>query len=228
MGNRNIDPFSDEPIEEVSEKEPEIKQGESLETEDLPPAKPIKKKKRKNTPARNVAITGTLTAISVVMMALTCYLPLTIAPLVVISLCYNLAFEKCGVPYGVMGILASVGVGFLVCAANVEILLIVTVVFVPYSLLSLLMRKLDYSTMKKAIVRIVIVTAFGALEVLFVYLLGALVAGYIDLSGIIGKIGGEFALGYVIITLISIIIFVCVDLLFMRLVKQIAKSLSKI
>lgn len=211
--NRDIDPFFDEPEQKT-------------ETENQPPPPKARPIRRRLSTARAISFTAMFTAISIVMMVLTCYLPLTIAPLVVISLCYNLAYEKCGIAYGVMCMIASVGLGFLCCSANLGILLIVTIVFVPYSALSLFMKKLDYSTLFKGAIRVIIVASFSALEVLFIYLLSAQVASFIDINGIIAYLRLDLAVGYLVITLIAMAIFVCVDLLFMRLTKEIAKKIK--
>lgn len=196
------------------------------QSEDVPSSKPPRRKKPRLSGGRKIAYSAVGTAIAVVMMVLTCYLPLTVAPLVMISLCYNIVSEKCGLGYGIMTIIASVGLGLLCCMSNIGVMLIVAVVFVPYSLICLPLKKLDYSSLKKALIRIVIIAAFGALCVLWVYLLGSIVAGFVDLESLIGNIGSSFAIGYTVITLIAVILFVCVDLLFINVGKQIVKKLK--
>ena len=191
-----------------------------------PPEPPRRKKKRRLSSGRKIAYAAVGTAIAVVMMVLTCYLPITVAPLVMISLCYNIVSDKCGLGYGIMTILASVGLGFLCCMGNLGVMLVVVVVFVPYSLLCLPLKRLDYSSLKKAFIRIAVIAVFAALAVLFVFLLGANVAGYIDLGALMSDIGGSFAIGYIVVTLAAIILFVCVDLLFINVGKQIVRKLK--
>lgn len=185
-----------------------------------------KKKKKKASPGRKIAYTAVGTALSLVMIALTCYLPLTVAPLVMISLCYNIVAEKCGAGYGIMCMLASVGLGFVVCIGAIGVMLIVVVVFVPYSILCMFIRKLDYSSVKKALIRIAIIASFGALETFFVYLLGALVMNYVDMGEIIGKISGSFAWGYVAITGIVVVLFMAIDWMFVTFGKFIVGKLK--
>lgn len=190
------------------------------------PEPPRKKRRRRLSSGRKIAYAAVGTAIAVVMMVLTCYLPVTVAPLVMISLCYNIVSDKCGLGYGIMTILASVGLGFLCCMANIGVMLVVVIVFVPYSLICLPMKKLDYSSPKKAFARIAVISVFAALSVLFVYLLGGLVAGYVDLGSLMANIGSSFALGYIVVTLVAVVLFVCVDLLFISVGKQIVKKLK--
>lgn len=213
---RDIDPFGDDPV-----PEPQPRDSEPPE----PERKPEKKKKRRLSQARKITYSATAAAIAMVMMILTCYLPLTVAPLVMISLCYNVVIDRCGFGYGIMTMLVSVGLGFLCCAANVGVLLIVAVVFVPYSFVCVPLKKLDYSGLKKALVRIAVITVFAALEVLFVFLLGNLVTDYIDIAGMIESIG-NFAAGYIVVTIVAVILFVCVDVLFVMLGKQAARVLK--
>ena len=194
--------------------------------QELSPGPPRRKKKRKLSNGRKISYAAVGTAIAVVMMVLTCYLPVTVAPLVMISLCYNIVSEKCGLGYGILTILASVGLGFLCCIGSIGVMIVVVVVFVPYSLLCLPMKRLDYSSVKKAAIRIVIIAAFAALAVQFVFLLGANVAGYIDLAALMSDIGGSFAIGYIVVTLVAVILFVCIDLLFINVGKQIVKKLK--
>lgn len=220
--NEDFDPFG---VNDQPPPEPPRESGDNGKGEDDRPA-PNKKKKRKLSSARKVAYAAVGTAIAVVMMVLTAYLPITVAPLVMISLCYNIVTEKCGLVYGIMTILASIGLGLLCCMANIGVMLVVVVVFVPYSLLCLPLKKLDYTSVKKALIRIAVIAVFAALCVLWVFLLGSLVAGFIDLNELMSNIGGSFAVGYIVVTLIAVILFVCVDLLFINLGKQIVKKLK--
>lgn len=210
----DFDPFGDIPESGKEAPPPERK-----------PERP--RKKRSASRSRRVAYAAVGTAISVVMMVLTCYLPLTVAPLVMISLCYNVVTDKCGVGYGIMTVLASVGLGFLCCAANVAVLLIVVIVFVPYSALCLLLGRLrlDYGGVRKALIRGVSIAAFAALEVLFIYLLGGIVADFIDLAGLMSAIG-SLAVGYVVVTLLAIVVFLCIDFLFIAMGRQITRRLK--
>ncbi len=195
----------------------------------IPDAEPEPKaspKKKKVSPGRKIAYSAVGTALSLIMIALTCYLPLTAAPLVMISLSFNIVTEKCGLGYGIMCMLASVGLGFVICIGAIGVMLIVVVVFVPYSLLCVFLRKLDYSSVKKALLRMPIIAAFAALETFFVWLLGSVVVGYVDITGIIQRIGGAFAAGYIVVTLIAVLIFEAIDWMFVTFGKAIVKKLK--
>ncbi len=125
-----------------------------------------------------------------------------------------------------MTIIASVGLGFLCSAANIAVLFIIAIVFVPYSLICAAIRRFDYSTVKSACVRIVVISAVAALDVLFIYLLGGFVANYADITSLISRIGNSFALGYILVTLVAVLLFLCIDWLFIRLGKIIVKKLK--
>ncbi len=237
---KDIDPFSDGPDErdatpdagtadsgdDTANKNNGGNDGEKAKNDEKPDKPHPKRKIRNLTDGRKLAYSSTAAAISIVMTVLTCYLPITVAPLVMISLCYNIVMERCGLSYGIMTIVTSVGLGFLCSAANIAVLLMVAVVFVPYSLICAAIRKFDYSTIKTACLRIAVVSVFAALDVLFVFLLGALVADYADIASLISRIGNNFALGYIFVTLIAVLLFVCIDWLFVRLSKTIVKRLK--
>lgn len=210
-----------EPFEEFAPNEPPAPQGER------PPegGKSEKKKKKRASPAKKIATAAVGTALAVVMITLTCYLPLTVLPLVMISLCFNIVTERCGVWYGFASALAAVGLGFLVCAGNIAVMLIVVVVFVPYSVLCFCLRRLDYGSVKKALLRAAIVVAYASLDLFFVFLLGELVAAYAPLEDIFARIGG-FAVGYAVCTLVFDVLFVCIDWMFVLCGKWIVRKLK--
>lgn len=215
--NSGFDPFDDLPDSPDNNGEPN-----GNEWKDKEP----KKKKKKASQGRKIAYTAVGTALSLVMIALTCYLPLTVAPLVMVSLCYNIVAEKCGIGYGILCMMASVGLGFVVCIGAIGVMLIVVVVFVPYSIICVFLRKIDFSSIKNTLIRIGIIAAFAALETFFVYLLGSLIVGYVDFGAIIDKIGSAFAVGYLVITLIVVVLFIAIDWMFVTFSKIIVKKLK--
>lgn len=235
---KDIDPFPDDGNEESDtlptddKPEAEIKSekttdGDAVSDGGKTPEKSVSKRKRPQlSDGRKIAYAATAAAVSIVMTVLTCYLPITVAPLVMISLSYNIVIERCGLSYGLMTIIASVGLGFLCSAANIAVLLIIAIVFVPYSLICAAIRRFDYSTVKSACVRIVVISAVAALDVLFIYLLGGFVANYADITSLISRIGNSFALGYILVTLVAVLLFLCIDWLFIRLGKIIVKKLK--
>lgn len=183
--------------------------------------------KRKKPPtSRKITFAAVGAAIIVVMMVIVSYLPLTVAPLIGVALSAVVVCDKCGIGYGITALLVGTGLGFLCGALNVAVLLIVLVIFYPYTIMCVLMRKLDYRNLKSAFIRLIILCVFAALSVLFMYLLGGLVADYSDINGIIEKMGMSFGAAYIIITIIAILIFICIDYIFMQLSKQIVKHLK--
>ena len=195
-----------------------------------PPVPPGKRSRRRMPPARKVAYSAIGAALSVVMITIAAWLPVTVAPLVLISVCYNIVAEKCGIGYGLITMVVSVALGFLCSAANIAVLVLIAVVFVPYSLLCMLIRRLDYRRVPSAIVRLIVVAAFAALEVLVVYNIGNALVGvndYVDLSNIISFIaGGNFGIGYTMVTLLAVVLFVLVDLVYVYFCRRIVTKLK--
>ncbi len=183
-------------------------------------------------PTRRLAYAAISAALSVVMITIAAWLPVTAAPLLITNISWNAAMEKCGFGYGLMSMIASVALGFLCSAANVAVLVLVAVVFVPYSLLcyGLSRAGVDYKRALKAVLRAVIIAAFGALEVLIVFkIAGALtsVGDYVSIDGIISFIaGGNFALGYFAVTLAVMVIFILVDLIYCYFFRRVLDKLK--
>jgi len=188
--------------------------------------------KRRLPPTRRLAYAAISAALSVVMITIAAWLPVTAAPLLITNISWNAAMEKCGFGYGLMSMIASVALGFLCSAANVAVLVLVAVVFVPYSLLcyGLSRAGVDYKRALKAVLRAVIIAAFGALEVLIVFkIAGALtsVGDYVSIDGIISFIaGGNFALGYFAVTLAVMVIFILVDLIYCYFFRRVLDKLK--
>ncbi len=219
----DFDPFANLPDPESGGASPEPQGGQGAEQGKK--GRP----KKKVSPARKIAYTAVGTALALAMIALTCYVPVvTIAPLIMISVSYNIVADKCGIGYGIVCMLASVGLGFLVCIGAIGVMLIVLVVFVPYSALCFLIRPLGYTSVGKGAARAGIVAAFGALETFFVWLLGSLVFTYVNIGEMIDKLmqGGSFAAGYLIITVIAMIIFIAVDIMYMTFGQMVVKKLK--
>ena len=183
-------------------------------------------------PTRRLAYAAISAALSVVMITIAAWLPVTAAPLLITNISWNAAMEKCGFGYGLMSMIASVALGFLCSAANVAVLVLVAVVLVPYSLLcyGLSRAGVDYKRALKAVLRAVIIAAFGALEVLIVFkIAGALtsVGDYVSIDGIISFIaGGNFALGYFAVTLAVMVIFILVDLIYCYFFRRVLDKLK--
>ena len=209
---RSEDPFGP--------SEPEEERGEQ----------PGRRRRRKFPPARKLAYAAIGAALSVVMIAIAAWLPVTVAPLVLVSISWNVVAEKCGPLYGLLSMAAGVTLGFLCSAANIAMLVLVAVVFVPYSLFCMLAKRLDYRTLPKSVVRILLIAAFAALEVLIVYNLGNALVGvndYIDIARLISAAaGGNFALGYAMITLIAVLAFVLIDFVYVYFSRRILSKLK--
>ena len=181
-------------------------------------------------PARKTAYAAIGTALSVVMITIAAWLPVTIAPLVLVSVCWNIVADKCGTLWALLTIAASLALGFLCSALNVVVLALVAVAFVPYSLLCMLLRRFVYGGVRHTVVRIVCVSALAALEVLALYFVCGALAGaadYADIAGLAETLGaGNFALGYAMLTLVAVVIFVLVDFMYVRFVRALVGKLK--
>ena len=85
-------------------------------------------RKKRLPPARKVAYSAIGAALSVVMITIAAWLPVTVAPLVLISICYHIVSDKCGIGYGVITMLVIAALGSLCSAANVAAPLLVAAV----------------------------------------------------------------------------------------------------
>lgn len=213
MNNKNdIDPFGQDPKES------------DINSDKLPERKSPKKQKSMG---RKIAYSAVGSALSVIMMVLTCYFPvITVLPLIMISLSFNVVMERCGIGYGIMTMLVSVGLGFLACGANVAVLLIVAIVFVPYSLICFAIKKIGYDSIKNVIIRVGIMIAFASLILMIIYFLAGMLISYIDVVRLIGLLGSNFALGYIIINIILVVAIILIDFAFLNAGKIIAKKLK--
>ncbi len=184
-------------------------------------------RRRRLRPSQKVTYSAIGAALSVVMITISAWLPVTVAPLVLISLCYNIVTERCGIGYGIATIAVSVTLGFLCSAANVVILVLLAVTFVPYSLLCMPLARFGYSRPRDVAVRVSCVAAFACLDVFLLYKLANFILEYINLYEIIDRISGNnFAVGYTVLTLISVVIFIIVDVIYVFIGRRIVSKLK--
>lgn len=222
-----IDPFGDFGENQSSDlSDPDSGKPSDGKIEIKGEGSPVRRKRRLR-PSQKVTYSAIGAALSVVMITIAAWLPVTVAPLILISLCYNIVAERCGIGYGLATMAVSVALGFLCSAANVVVLVLLAVTFVPYSLICMPLKRFGYGTVRGAIIRIVCVAAFACLDTFILYSLGNFIIGYIDIAEIIERIaGGNFALGYTAVTLLAVVIFVIVDLIYVFVGRRIAAKLK--
>lgn len=178
---------------------------------------------------RNAAYSAVAAALSLVMIFLTAYVPvLTVAPLVVCALAWNVVIDKCGVKYGIASMLASVGLGFLtVLGAGFGVMIIVGIVFVPYSLLAYFMKPLTYDKVWKILTRLGTLIVFASLIFICLYFTADAIIGFIDITRIIDNIsGGNFWAGYLVLNLIAVAAVIGIDYIFLYMRAYIVKRLK--
>lgn len=119
--------------------------------------------------AKKIAYSATFTAVSVVAIVASRYLPITITALLACSVCYFLCLKRCGIGYGLLCIVASLVVSFVLGGVG-TVFLLDAVLFAPYSLLAFLMKKLPYFG-KKAMIRAGIIVIFANIVFALIYYL---------------------------------------------------------
>lgn len=183
----------------------------------------------KPSPSRNIAYSAVAAALSLVMITLTAYVPmLTVAPLIVCALAWNVVIDKCGIGYGIVAMAASVGLGFLtVMGAGFAVMIVVGIVFVPYSLVAYFMKSLTYEKVWKVLTRIGILIVFASLAFMCLYFTADAIMAFVNISQIIENIsGGNFAVGYFVLNLIAVVIIVGIDYIFLYMRAYIVKRLK--
>lgn len=177
--------------------------------------------------SRKVAYSAVAVALSLTMIALSTYVPIfSVAPLVIVSLSWNIVMEKCGLGYGIASMLATIALGFLVSiGAGFSIMIVVGVAFVPYSLVAFFMRNIDYSK-SYGIIRAIVLLVVASLSFLAMFLLTEAVLGYIDIMEIISTIFADnIVIGYIVLNVASAIAFIIIDLIYLNMRKYILAKL---
>lgn len=119
--------------------------------------------------ARKIAYSATFTAVSVVAIVASRYLPVTLTALLVCSVCYFLCLIRCGIGYGLLCITASLVASFILGGVG-TVFLLDAVIFAPYSLLAYFIKKLRYLG-KTAVIRAGIIVIFANIVFALTYYL---------------------------------------------------------
>lgn len=145
--------------------------------------------------ARKIAYAATFTAVSVVAIVASRYLPVTLTALLACSVCYFLCLMRCGIGYGLLCITASLVVSFILGGVG-TVFLLDAVLFAPYSLLAYLMKKLRYSG-KTAVIRAGIIVVFANIVFALIYYLLTSHISY-DFAVMAEKFGGYAVLAVIV------------------------------
>lgn len=183
------------------------------------------KRERKTSVGRRIAYSAVGTALSVVMIVLACYLPLTVLPLVLISLCLNIVYRRCGIAFGLVSTVAVAGLGFLFCIGHIGVMLTVCIVFLPYSLICYFLRNTDYSGVKKGFIRGGVMTAFISVAFMGLYFLADMVAEFLDIGGFLERFD-SIVLPYLIVNAVLAVAIVIVDFVYLEACRIILPKLK--
>ena len=145
--------------------------------------------------ARKIAYAATFTAVSVVAIVASRYLPVTLTALLACSVCYFLCLMRCGIGYGLLCITASLVVSFILGGVG-TVFLLDAVLFAPYSLLAYLMKKLRYSG-KTAVIRAGIIVVIANIVFALIYYLLTSHISY-DFAVMAEKFGGYAVLAVIV------------------------------
>lgn len=169
------------------------------------------------------------TALSLVMIFLTAYVPvLTVAPLVVAALAWNVVIDKCGIGYGIVSMVAAVGLGFLTAiGAGFGVMIVVGIVFVPYSLIAYFMKNLTYDKPLKVVIRLLILAAFASLAFMGLFFTADAILAYVNIIQIIDNIsGGNVGIGYFVLNLLAVVLVIGIDYVYLYMRRYILKRLK--
>ncbi len=171
---------------------------------------------------RKLTYTAVGAAISAVCVCLTNFGWLKVSLLMFAALCYYIVFFKCGVLYGIADIAISLTVAFFAFGITPlsSAFLLDAIIFAPYSLMGYFMRRLYYTNVKTAFLRVGITAAFANLALCGVWFTAKWITT-IDIVEISSKIGG-----YPVLALLFTLFALVFDLLFNQLSIRLIKLIK--
>lgn len=143
-------------------------------------------------------------------------------PLYFAAFCIFLACKRGSLPYGILCMLATVGIMFAMTGLSVKWLFLVFM-FAPYGLLTYFIHRFTYFKVKWAVIRIVIASLYFDLMLGMVYLVVVNVASVgldIPLFKMIEKLGG-----YWTFALVANVLLIPLDFIFSTLGNVVLKRL---
>lgn len=175
-----------------------------------------------DSPARKVAYAAAAAAIATLAAIAAAYLPLTVTPYVLCAFCFYVAFLRCGWVYGFLTIAATALITFFAGGGIDSGYIMLLLIFVPYSVAAVLMKKLTYFKLGQALLRILIVAAVINVGLVCTYFTVVNVAmGGVDVLAAMDKVGG-----YAVLALIATVIGAATDFLFTQLSALVLKVLK--
>ena len=148
---------------------------------------------------RKLTTAAVCTALAVLMCVCAAYLPLSIMPLYIAAFCIFLACKRGSLVYGVLSVLATVGIMFAMTGLTVKWFFLV-LMFAPYGLLTYFIHKYNYFKPKSGVVRGLVVVAFFNMTLFFVYLVATRVVTVgldVPIVEWVNRIGGDWAIALI-------------------------------
>ena len=170
---------------------------------------------------KKIAVSAASAALASVCIILTNFIPLRVTLLMFAAGCFYIAFDKAGIVYGLLTIAASILISFFTKPFSSAFFLTV-IVFAPYSLIAYFMRKLFYTHVKSAAIRLAVAAVFANIAFAAVYFLVKLLTVSIDFAvmDIVGK------LGYAVVSLILTVFFMLFDVVFNQVTLRMSKLIK--
>ncbi|MCI8458936.1 MAG: hypothetical protein HFE46_04660 [Clostridia bacterium] len=171
---------------------------------------------------RKITYTAVGAAISAVFVCLTNFGWLKVSLLMAAALCYYIVCVKCGVLYGIADIAVSLLVAFFAFGVTPlsSAFLLTAFVFAPFAIVSYCIRKLYYTRVATAFLRVGIMAAFANLSLCAVWFTAKWI-----FEGLVTDMAAKVG-GYAVLAMLFTL-FMCVfDLLFNQLSIRIVKMLK--
>lgn len=173
-------------------------------------------------PSKKIAYSAVAVALASIAAVATIFLPLTVVPLILSAFCFYIAFSKCGIVHGIITMVATGLITFFAGGVSLTLILL-CVLFMPYTIVTLFIKKFTYFKLVGAIVRILVVAALFNAALVGVYFIAKsvlLADSGIDLLGLVGNYG------YALVALIGSIAAIFSDFLFTQVVVVVGKHIK--
>lgn len=154
---------------------------------------------------RRITYSAVCTAIAVAVILISRFSPMQIVPLIFASLAFYIAFLRCGAVYGIITSAVSILLGFFISGIGTTFLFL-CIVFAPYALIAYFMRKLSYSVMWQAFVRLGVTIVFFAAAFTAIVFLTDFIAGT-SLMSLIDRVGKIWTVVIVIVVALPVDLF---------------------
>ncbi len=171
---------------------------------------------------RKITTAAVCTALAVLFCAMTAYLPLSITPLYLAAFCIFLACKRGNIVYGLLCLMATVGIMFAMTGLSVKWLFLVFM-FAPYGIITYFIHRFTYFKAKWAVVRVIISVLYFnlALGLTYIVVTNVVTIGLdVPILDWISHLGG-----YWVLAIIATVVLVPLDFIFSTLSTVILKRI---